>query len=91
MPGGNPGRCAYCGRRILFVKMKSGKSMPEDEEFVNYKKVKGGKERVVTPSGEVVACTRMSEAIKPMDTATYPISQLAQPNVTESKRKRPHH
>lgn len=57
MPGGNPGRCAYCGRRILFVKMKSGKSMPVDEEFVNYKKVKGGKERVVTPSGEVVACT----------------------------------
>ncbi len=48
-------RCKSCGQRILYIRMKSGKSMPVDELFVNYKL--GGKDRVVTPAGDVVACT----------------------------------
>jgi len=36
--------------------MKSGKSMPVDDTFINYIKQEGGKERVVTPRGEVIAC-----------------------------------
>lgn len=52
----NLGQCRSCGKRILFIRMKSGKSMPVDELFVNYKLEYGGKDRIVTPTGEVVAC-----------------------------------
>jgi len=30
--------------------------MPVDDTFINYIKQEGGKERVVTPRGEVIAC-----------------------------------
>lgn len=52
----NISKCRGCGQRIIFVKMKSGKSMPVNEAFVNYKKVDGGKDRIVTPNGDVVSC-----------------------------------
>lgn len=48
-------KCKKCGKRIMFVRMKSGKSMPVDPQFLNYRS--GGKERIVTPGGEVVAGT----------------------------------
>lgn len=53
---GKVGYCRKCGKRIMFQRMKSGKLMPVDERFVNYKTVEGGKERIVTPAGEVIAC-----------------------------------
>ena len=52
----NIGQCKHCGKRIRFIKMKSGKTMPVNETFINYKKVDGGKERVITPSGDTIAC-----------------------------------
>lgn len=57
MPENSIGKCRRCGKRIMFVRMKSGKSMPVDEQFVNFKKESGGKDRIVLPSGDVVACT----------------------------------
>ena len=54
MQKGNFGQCRNCGKRILFVRMKSGKVMPVNETFVNYKKIDGGKEKIITPQGEVV-------------------------------------
>lgn len=56
MYGENIGVCKSCGRRIRFIRMKSGKSMPVNESFVNYKLADGGKDRVVTPDGDVVSC-----------------------------------
>ena len=56
MPG-NIGQCKKCGKRIMFVRMKSGKSMPVDTTFVNFKREPGGKDRIVLPSGDVLACT----------------------------------
>ena len=53
---GNEGRCRSCGAKIRFIKMKSGKSMPVNEKIVNYKTDPHGKERIVTPGGDVVAC-----------------------------------
>lgn len=52
----NIGKCKSCGQRIRFIRMKSGKSMPVNEQFVNYKLDPSGKDRIVTPSGDVVAC-----------------------------------
>lgn len=48
------GTCRQCGRRILWVRMKSGKNMPVDMVLHNYKKDSAGKEKIVTPDGEVV-------------------------------------
>lgn len=49
-------KCSRCGARILFVRMKSGKHMPVNPEFVNYKK-DGGKDRIVLANGDVVSGT----------------------------------
>lgn len=46
------GTCRQCGRRILWVRMKSGKNMPVDMALHNYKKDSTGKEKIVTPDGE---------------------------------------
>lgn len=54
---GNIGECRRHGKRIMFVRMKSGKSMPVDTTFVNFKNEPGGKDRIVLPTGDVLACT----------------------------------
>lgn len=56
MHGENIGKCRSCGQRIIFIRMKSGKSMPVNSQLVNYKIVSGGKDRIVTPTGDVVSC-----------------------------------
>ena len=70
--GGNFGQCRSCGARIMWIKTKSGKNMPVDPQFVDYRKVAGGKERLVTPTGDVVAGERC-KAEKQTATVTYPI------------------
>ena len=52
------GFCRSCGKQILWIRTKSGKNMPVDPTFVNFKKVDGGKERIVLPNGEVIAGER---------------------------------
>lgn len=59
--GYNPfGNCKKCGNRILWVKTKAGKNMPVNPELINYKQVQGGKERIVTPEGDVIAGEKVS-------------------------------
>lgn len=50
------GVCKFCGEQIVWVRTVSGKSMPCDPSLVQYWKDPHGKERIVTPNGEVVAC-----------------------------------
>ncbi|MDO5146117.1 MAG: hypothetical protein Q4D60_03865 [Eubacteriales bacterium] len=56
--GGNFGQCRACGARIMWIKTKNGKNMPVDPQFVDFKTKAGGKERIVTPAGDVVAGER---------------------------------
>ena len=51
----NIGQCRSCGARILWIKTKAGKNMPVDPTFVDYRIVPGGKDRIVTPEGDVVS------------------------------------
>ena len=51
----NIGICRSCGKRIRFIKMQSGKSMPVDDCLVTYKVEAGGKDKIVTQSGTVVS------------------------------------
>ena len=48
-------KCRWCGANIIWIKTMAGKAMPCDPQEVMYKT--GGAERIVTPHGEVVACT----------------------------------
>lgn len=71
----NIGICRFCGKRIRFIKMTSGKTMPVDELLVNYKVDPAGKERIVTPDGKVV-CGRFCIHPKDADGTGY-ISHFA--------------
>ncbi len=52
------GNCRNCGERILWIRTVAGRNMPVNPEFINYRMVSGGKERIVTPEGDVVAGER---------------------------------
>lgn len=64
MRSSNPfGKCAYCGRQIMWVRTKAGKNMPVDPTMINYRRPDAGKkaeEKIVTPKGEVVSANRAS-------------------------------
>lgn len=51
----NFGVCKGCGQQIIWMRTASGKIMPVDPTLVDYVEVEGGKKRVVTPDGLVVA------------------------------------
>lgn len=60
MGNGNMGNCRLCGRLVVWIRTKAGKNMPCDAELIDYRVPpdKTGKERFVTPDGEVVAAER---------------------------------
>jgi len=49
-------RCRACGKPIIYMKTKAGKSMPCDLPLVPYWGSEDGSERVLTHSGELVRC-----------------------------------
>lgn len=59
---GSFGSCSGCGKRIVWIKTTAGKNMPCDPVLVNY--TVGGKDRIVTPQGTVVAGTIVDSAEK---------------------------
>lgn len=50
------GKCSRCGAKIRWIITPSGKNMPCEVSPELYIAVEGGKQRIVTPSGEVIAC-----------------------------------
>lgn len=52
------GTCRICSARIIWLQTTNGKNMPVNPELVDYKEVAGGKERIVTPEGRVIAGER---------------------------------
>lgn len=56
------GTCAYCGRRIMWIRTKAGKNMPVDPEMISYRRPEAGKkatDKIVTQTGEVVCADRV--------------------------------
>ena len=49
-------KCRKCGDWIHFIPTKGGKSMPCNPMPKRYWEVEGGKQRIVLPDGEVIAC-----------------------------------
>lgn len=57
----NFGTCKYCGKRILWIKMKSGKNMPCNPEMIGYRipKEGKGKDTIITIDGAVISADRV--------------------------------
>ena len=49
--------CKACGRSIVWIRTIKGKSMPCDAEPIPYMETPKGKEKIVTPNGEIISCT----------------------------------
>lgn len=47
-------QCKACGAPILWIRMKTGRSMPVDAEPVTYWKTPVAAGKAVTPTGEIV-------------------------------------
>lgn len=58
--GVNTGTCKSCGKQILWIRTRTGRSMPCDTKPVNYRIKHGGDTKLVTPAGDVISC----EAVK---------------------------
>lgn len=72
----NFSQCRKCGARIIFVRMKSGKSMPVNPNFVNFRR-DGGKDRIVLANGEVTSGTIVTDPGEARDSVMYHILQHA--------------
>mgnify|MGYP001025061655 FL=1 len=48
--------CKSCGKPILWIRTRSGRSMPCDALPVNYRTKPGGSTKLVTPAGDVISC-----------------------------------
>lgn len=61
MRADNPfGNCRNCGDRILWIRTAAEKNMPVNPELISYRAVPGGKERIVTQGGRVIAGEKCS-------------------------------
>lgn len=57
-------RCRSCGAPIVWVKTKAGKNMPCDSTIINYKKDPEGRDKTVTPEGDVVTGTIVQDPME---------------------------
>jgi len=73
----NSSICKRCGKPIRFIPMKSGKVMPVDAEIVRYIKVEKGKDRIVTPLGEVVCGTILKREFDSKDKALEKLGYIS--------------
>ena len=65
--------CRSCGAAIVWIKTPGGKSMPCNAAPVYYiAKPKSGKQRIVTPNGEVIACEYTEDPSKATGTGFVP-------------------
>ena len=65
--------CRSCGAAIVWIKTPGGKSMPCNAAPVYYiAKPKSGKQRIVTPNGEVIACEYTEDPHKATGTEYIP-------------------
>lgn len=56
--------CRACGAEIMFIKTFAGKSIPVDAESKYYIKDNRGKQKIVTPNGEVISAELTDESEK---------------------------
>lgn len=57
------GKCRNCGKQIVWIRTKAGKSMPCNPNLVSYRLPKDGekgKERLVLENGEVISAVEVS-------------------------------
>ena len=55
-------RCRACGRPIVWMKTKTGKTMPCDAQLKLFWQSEEGSQRVLTHAGELVRCELIGNA-----------------------------
>lgn len=63
------GKCRSCGAKLEWIETASGRKMPCNEDQVYYTENPKGKDKVVTPDGQVLRCDIIPED-GPLDQAT---------------------
>lgn len=48
--------CRSCGKPILWIRTRAGRSMPCDAKSINYRIKPGGGTKLITPAGDVINC-----------------------------------
>lgn len=82
----NYGKCRSCGRRILWIRMRSGKAMPVDDTIIYYRDDPHGRDRIVTPDGNVVSC--VADVMPDESTGFGYVSHFATcPNANSHRRR----
>lgn len=56
--------CRACGREIVWIKTKAGKSMPCDAEMKMFWEDEAGKDVIVRPDGKTVRCRLDGDPVK---------------------------
>lgn len=83
----NFGKCRSCGQQVIWIKTVAGKNMPCNPTLVTYKDQQGGKEKIVTPNGEVHSA-EIVESGTPNATGIGYISHFATcPNAARHRKK----
>lgn len=86
---GNFGICAKCRKQVIWIKTVNGKNMPVNTELVTYRipKEGKGKERIVTPNGEIVSAEIVQSGTQDATSVGY-ISHFATcPSANTFRRK----
>lgn len=79
--------CRSCGAAIVWIRTPGGKSMPCNASPTYYiAKPKSGKQRIVTPNGDVVACEYTDEPGRATGTGFIPHWSTC-PNANSHRKK----
>lgn len=85
--GQNISTCRSCGQQIVWVRTPNGKNMPCNTALINYVKDPEGKERIVTPEGNVITGRSAGVSANEADGSGY-ISHFATcPNAARHRRR----
>ena len=80
-------KCKSCGADIIWLKTKSGKSMPCNTEPVRYWLDIDGPDKIVTQDGKVVTCALNQLSIVPPTGLGYIPHWASCPKADEHRRK----
>ena len=63
-------KCKNCGAPLIWIHTKAGMDMACNAAETYYKQTKGGKNRIVTPTGEVLQCVLLDDENDDLSQAT---------------------
>ena len=85
----NRSTCKSCGASIVWIRTRSGRSMPCDAKPVNYCTKPGGSTKLVTPAGDVISCEPVDDPAEATGWAMFPTGAPATRRTNSGKQSKP--